>query len=91
MNEKIFSKTLGINEDDVKEIVDIQILKSWKFTIKKDIINMSEKYDQNINPLLLRDSQDPKEAAVAAHKALYAKEKQELLLELVIDKINTLE
>ena len=90
MNKEIYNGTLGINETDVRKEENIAILIEWKFAIKKDILNINEKYDQNSNENLLRDNQDPKEAAIAAHKALYAMKRQQLLLELVIDRIEQL-
>ena len=90
MNKELYNKSLGINETDVGRERDIDTLIHWKHEIKKDVINMREKHDQNKNELLLRDGQDKTEAAIAAHRALYAKDRQLLLLEIVEDRIKAL-
>ena len=83
MNKEIYNSTLGINETDIKNEFDIEKLKNWEFAVKKDIININEKYDQNNNSLLIRENQSLEEAAIAAHRALYAMKRQQLLLELI--------
>lgn len=83
MNKEIYNSTLSINETDVHNEQEIEVLDRWMFAVKKDIININEKYDQNNNPLLVRENQSEEEAAVAAHKALYAMKRQQLLLELI--------
>ena len=88
MNKEIYNSTLGINETDVRKEKDLSTLIDWKFAVKKDVLNINEKYDQNNNEYLLRNSQDPQEVAIAAHKALYAMKRQALLLELIHDRIS---
>jgi len=92
MNKEIYyNSTLGINEEDIKNNKDIHELIDWKFTIKKDVININEKYDQNSNPLLLRENQSEKDAGIAAHKALYAMKRQEHLVDLIEARVYYLE
>jgi len=90
MNKEIYNSTLGINESDVQKETDITELDRWRFTIKKDIININEKYDQNNNEHLIRENQTEKEAALAAHRALYAMKRQQLLLELIESRLKML-
>ena len=90
MNKEIYNSTLGIDEKDIKNNKDIHELLEWKFMIKKDVININEKYDQNSNPLLLRENQSEKEAGIAAHKALYAMKRQALLVELIESRVQYL-
>ena len=87
MNTELYNRSLGINETDIREETDMETLLAWKNGVRKDIISMSEKHDQNRNPLLLREDQDAKEAAIAAHKAMYARDRQVLLLDIIMDKI----
>jgi len=86
-NKEIYNSTLGINETDILEEYDVPKLEYWKFIIKKDVININEKYDQNSNVLLLREGQTETDAAIAAHKALYAMKRQELLVELIESRL----
>ena len=90
MNKEIYNSTLGINEGDIKKERDVDKLIEWKSTIMKDVININEKYDQNLNPLLVRENQNEKDAAIAAHKALYAMKRQEHLVLLINDRIHYL-
>ena len=85
--KEIYNSTLSINETDILDEYDDEKLAYWKFIIKKDIVNINEKYDQNSNPLLFWEGQDEQEASIAAHKALYAMKRQELLVELIDFKL----
>lgn len=90
MNKEIFNSTLNITESDVNEQTSIDVLINWGFIVKKDIININEKYDQNSNPLLVREGQSEEDTALAAHRALYALKRQQLFLELIDIRINHL-
>jgi len=62
--------------------------RSWIIGVVFTSAEHKQRYDQNNNEYLLRNSQDPQEAAIAAHKALYAMKRQALLLELIHDRIS---
>ena len=90
MTKEIFNSTLGISESDIETSTDIFELRQWSLGIQKDIININEKYDQNSNEYLIRDNQDSKEVAIAAHKALYALKRQELFNKMIENRIEEL-
>lgn len=87
---ELFNSTLGINETDVRSETDIQVLKDWEFEVKKDIININKKYDRHANEKLLHPEQNKDEAAIIAHKSLYALKRQKLFLELIQNRIEYL-
>lgn len=90
MNKELYNSTLDIYETDVNSAESLDTLYQWKFIISKDIVNINEKYDQNNNPLLVRDGVDEKDAALAAHRALYALKRQRLMKELIEQRIQIL-
>lgn len=91
MNNQLYNSTLDINENDVTKCDSLNTLYQWKFVVSKDIININEKYDQNNNPHLIREDLNEEEAALAAHRALYALKRQSLFKELIGERINALE
>ena len=88
IDRELFSSTLRISESDVNREEDLSTLMKWKITTKKDIVNMRENLDQLTNPFLLKDGYTEEETSIAAHKARYAKERRELFLEIITDRID---
>ena len=91
MSKPLYNSTLDIYENDVFECSSLDTLYQWKFVVSKDVININEKYDQNNNPLLIREGVDEKDAALAAHRSLYALKRQRLFKELIEVKIKSLQ
>jgi len=88
MSKVIYSSTLGKDENDVQKEEDLQVLKAWEITVRKDIINTSENLDQLTNILLRRDDVDEQQNAIAAHKAKYARERQIIFLDIIRNRID---
>jgi len=89
MSKIIYSSTLGKDENDVQNETDLQVLKAWEITVRKDIVNTSENLDQLTNVLLRRnDMVDEEQNAIAAHKARYARERQLIFLDIVKNRID---
>jgi len=90
MSKLLYNSTLDVDETAVLEEQSLDTLYQWKFVVSKDIININEKYDQNNNPFLIRKETSEEEAALAAHRALYALKRQELFKEFISHRIKSL-
>ena len=83
MSKELYNSTLDIYEADVVECQSLDTLYQWRFIVSKDIVNINEKYDQNNNPHLVREGTSEQDAALAAHRALYALKRQQLFKDLI--------